>query len=638
MENSIKVSVLTPIYNHNVEYVRKCLESLKAQTMQDIEFILIDNGATQESKDLIEEFEKSDNRFKVIHIEQNQGYGHAMNLGLKAAKGEYIGIVESDDWVEPEMYEKLYDIGNFYNIDIVKSYFLSFSETESHYGITFNQDVCNKTVKREDVPDYIFKYGSYWSAIYKKEMIEKYNIQFDIMKQPSAEDIMFIIKTYFCADTLYICTKCYYHYRNDNTNSSINKRGNRIYNTLKLYDKLDLFIQNTPTINTPENWALKNRREFLNIYLITKSYKIDNYLYFLILFSKRLKKYLKNNQVVLNQEELKIYKQIAFHPIIFYSKYKLKSIFSVCNSEDKKHKILTILGIKIKFKKKQNKIQIVTSNTGINKKEAYDIAYYFYDLQKCNIEAAAIHPDTFSKYKNLYKDKSIVVVGCGPSAKFYTYLKNCIHIGVNRAFLLDKVNLDYLFVQDWMDEKDMLLADKYKQDSCKKFYAVINEKRLMEVYHKIKRIPQYHIDYAKAQRYVLKPGTTYYDLPYDISINPVSDVGGTVFSVLQFALFTRTPLIYIVGCDCSVGHFHKEGKEGLGANLQDQVFWWKKFKEHVDTYYPHTEIISVNPVGLKGMFRDVYTQSYVNEHPELLDEDIEILQDSVLKGEETACV
>ena len=120
MEN-IKISILTPIYNHKIEYVTQCLKSLQAQTMQDIEFILIDNGATQEAKELIEYFINKDSRFTAIHLETNQGYGVAMNIGIQQAKGQYIGILESDDFVEPNMFEELYSIALQNDVDFIKS-------------------------------------------------------------------------------------------------------------------------------------------------------------------------------------------------------------------------------------------------------------------------------------------------------------------------------------------------------------------------------------------------------------------------------------------------------------------------------------------------------------------------------------
>lgn len=637
MGNNIKVSVLTPIYNHNIEYVRKCLESLKAQTMRDIEFILIDNGATQESKDLIAEFETSDSRFNVIHIEQNQGYGYAMNLGLQAAKGEYIGIVESDDWVEPDMYEKLYDIGITNNVNIIKSLF--YRENLNKQSIqTYPEYFLNKITTVRDCNELLFIHASTWSYLYKKSFLDNYQIHYPEEKDSIGADLAFYLQVLSCSDNIYITNSPYYHYNVFNPNSSMKNldQYKEFYLALKQFDFLENWAKNSKNINNTDIIPI---RKFITLYYLCNK-KYDKLTFkTCILIHKKLKNInIKHFEPILVMQNFKKKKitELTFlikHPVLYYcyelSKNILHSFFSIKNDGDT-HKIISFCGVKAKFKKKQNKIQIVASNTGINKKEAYGIAYYFYDLQKCNIEAAAIHPDTFSQYKKLYKDKSIVVVGCGPTANYYTSENNCIHIGVNRAFLLDKVNLDYLFVQDWMDEKDMLLADKYKQDSCKKFYAVIPEKRLREVQPKIKRIPEYHIDLAAASLYVLKSQVdlgAHYVLPYDISINPIYDAGGTVFSALQFALYTQTPKIYIVGCDCSVGHFHDEGKNGLGANLQDQVFWWQKFKEHVETYYPHTEIISVNPVGLKGMFRDVYTQSYVNDHPELLEENVEILQE-----------
>ena len=170
----------------------------------------------------------------------------------------------------------------------------------------------------------------------------------------------------------------------------------------------------------------------------------------------------------------------------------------------------------------------------------------------------------------------------------------------------------------------MEVADNYGGVSCKKFYGNISDLRLKQVYPKIKRIPLCHILKASAASYVLSIEQSY---PLDISRQPIVDLGGTVFSALQFALYTNPKKIYIVGCDCTTGHFHPESKVGWGENLSGQVPWWKRFQQHVNDYWPHTEIISVNPVGLKGMFKDVYTQAYVDAHPELLEEDIEILKD-----------
>lgn len=101
------ISVIVPVYNI-LEYLPRCVNSLKAQTYENIEIILVDDGSNDGTGELCEELAKGDGRVRVFHKE-NGGSSSARNLGLDNAKGEYIGFVDSDDYVEPDMYEYLYD-------------------------------------------------------------------------------------------------------------------------------------------------------------------------------------------------------------------------------------------------------------------------------------------------------------------------------------------------------------------------------------------------------------------------------------------------------------------------------------------------------------------------------------------------
>ena len=103
-----RVSVLVPVYNVK-KYLRQCLDSLAAQTLDGIEFICIDDGSTDGCSEILDAYAEKDERFRVIHKE-NSGYGASMNVGLRAARGEYIGIVESDDFADAEMFAALYDV------------------------------------------------------------------------------------------------------------------------------------------------------------------------------------------------------------------------------------------------------------------------------------------------------------------------------------------------------------------------------------------------------------------------------------------------------------------------------------------------------------------------------------------------
>ena len=114
-----KVSILVPVYNVE-KYLPQCLESIAQQSLQDIEIICINDGSTDGSADILKSFAQEDSRFRIIQKE-NAGYGAALNDGLRAATGEYIGIVESDDKVDASMYEELYTAARKRQVDFVKS-------------------------------------------------------------------------------------------------------------------------------------------------------------------------------------------------------------------------------------------------------------------------------------------------------------------------------------------------------------------------------------------------------------------------------------------------------------------------------------------------------------------------------------
>ena len=297
----------------------------------------------------------------------------------------------------------------------------------------------------------------------------------------------------------------------------------------------------------------------------------------------------------------------------------LEYIFSVKNTPDKKHKILTFVGIKIKLK--NNKFihpETVQNNT-------YKNLYY---LQKSNIQAAALHPKTFGEYRNKYNNKKIVILGCGPTLKYYSQISEAIHIGVNRAFFIDNIKLDYLFIQDKL-EHDMDRANEYQANHCQKFYGIIPELRFLDAKKDILPVSNQDICAANAKVYILEDAVCK-NWANNLEIEPIGDWCGCIFSALQFALYTNPKEIYIVGCDCnSSGHFYNE-KPSIFPNkslrLNYQKKYWIRAKQILEYRYPKTKVISINPVGLRGLFKDVYTQSYVDAHPELKNENIEILK------------
>ena len=130
-----KVSIIIPTYNVE-EYLEECMDSVVRQTLQDIEIICINDGSTDGSLEILKRYAQNDKRIIIVDKE-NGGYGIGMNIGLDKATGEYIGIVEPDDFVPLNMYEDLYNIAEKENLDFVKADFTALKEAVTGIWILY---------------------------------------------------------------------------------------------------------------------------------------------------------------------------------------------------------------------------------------------------------------------------------------------------------------------------------------------------------------------------------------------------------------------------------------------------------------------------------------------------------------------
>lgn len=167
----IRVSVLVPIYNTS-SFLHQCLDSLKANNNIPIEFILVNDGSYDESGYICDEYAALDSRFKVIH-QENGGSASARQTGLNNAKGEYIIICDSDDWVEPDMYKKMYHKAKETDADMVLcGYFAEYNDGRSIPC----QTIFNETNGIVDNYDLIKRgAGSSWIKLIRKSLFEKTN-------------------------------------------------------------------------------------------------------------------------------------------------------------------------------------------------------------------------------------------------------------------------------------------------------------------------------------------------------------------------------------------------------------------------------------------------------------------------------
>lgn len=215
----IKVSVIVPIYNAE-QYLEKCLDSVVAQTLKDIEIILIDDGSTDGSAEICKKY-LSDPRVTYYHKE-NEGLAAARDDGMLRASGEYIGFVDADDWLKPEMYEKMYNAAKSNNSDVV---FCNCQENEN--GHIFTPEMKDGPYNREEIKKeilpktlaYVSKTGGKrsirwcnWLRIYKSETLKHHGIKFDRRLRRS-QDLQLTYESTLVAQNYYYIEEPLYHNR-----------------------------------------------------------------------------------------------------------------------------------------------------------------------------------------------------------------------------------------------------------------------------------------------------------------------------------------------------------------------------------------------------------------------------------------
>ena len=221
--NQPKVSILIPIYNTE-KYLRECLDSVISQTLEDIEIICVNDGSTDGSKAILQEYAGKDSRIKHID-KQNGGYGSAMNVGLKHVTGQYIGIVEPDDYISPDMYQRLYQEAEKYRADVVKSNFTNFFDLQNgekspkpyiNNWFSESRKIPESPFKITECAAFLSFHPSIWSCIYRTGFISKNHIDFQEIKGAGWSDNLFQVKTLVLAEKIAYIDEAFYFYRRRN--------------------------------------------------------------------------------------------------------------------------------------------------------------------------------------------------------------------------------------------------------------------------------------------------------------------------------------------------------------------------------------------------------------------------------------
>lgn len=247
-----KISVIVPVYNAE-KYLKQCLDSLVSQTYKNIEIVCVDDGSSDGSLAILQEYSEKDERIKVISIE-NSGVSNARNVAIKNATGEYFAFCDSDDWFDKDYCHILHDVAVSENADIVMCSYVSETGDRSFERPIFEeskivfdeQQIKNNLHRRlfglinEELasPEKGDSIASLWTKLIKRDIVQK--AEFCDLKEIAVfEDGLFLIDVLAdCKKFVYI-NKPLYHYRKTNEQSITTKYKANLYNGLQnLYDKM----------------------------------------------------------------------------------------------------------------------------------------------------------------------------------------------------------------------------------------------------------------------------------------------------------------------------------------------------------------------------------------------------------------
>ncbi len=298
----LKVSVIVPICNVE-KYLEQCLMSLSAQTLQEMEIICINDGSKDGSSAIAHKFAAKDVRFRVIDKE-NSGYGKTMNLGLSLAQGKYVGIVESDDFVEPDMFSYLYEQAVKHQADVVKSAFWAHTNGLDVMQPFISDEWTERVISNRDTFEVFEHNPSIWSNLYKRDFLKANNINFSETPGASFQDIAWRVKVFACAKKCLFTKKAFYHYRRDNENASVRTNG-KVFCVCDEYDEVERFLS--------PNSEWENKYKYLIPFLRWGHYKW-NFFDRWLSANSRWKFYKRMNEEMLEYEEQGLLKRSFWRP------------------------------------------------------------------------------------------------------------------------------------------------------------------------------------------------------------------------------------------------------------------------------------------------------------------------------------
>lgn len=235
------VSVIIPVYNVE-KYLCRCLDSVIKQTYKNLEIVLIDDGSTDNSGKICDQYKEKDNRIKVFHTE-NKGVSAARNLGIKNTYGKYIIFIDSDDFLDLNTFEEVLEENCNYDL-IAFSYYKLSNNDKICYDNRKEKETLTKNETLIKIMDDRYFQGFTWNKIFKRNIIIENNLFFDENIRIN-EDLLFCIQFIENVNTIMYYSTPYYYYVQLNSSALHSKDINKFKTALKAYEEIEkIYIKN----------------------------------------------------------------------------------------------------------------------------------------------------------------------------------------------------------------------------------------------------------------------------------------------------------------------------------------------------------------------------------------------------------
>ncbi len=395
-----KISVIVPVYNVE-EYLPQCLDSILNQTFSNIEIICVNDGSTDGSRKILEDYKQKDSRIKIVD-KKNGGLSSARNAGMKVAKGEFYSFIDSDDWIDYTMLEKLYNNITAYNSDISICAVHQYDETKQqiddsnpYYTLGyFNSTFDNRAFSYKDTKPFLMDVCVMaWNKLYRRSLIDEYKAVF-----PDGlifEDGPFFFTIFFKTQRVSIVRDFLYYYRINRKNSIIQKAGKKFLNVI---DVAEIMLS-----------KIKDLEDFEDIKYTFFRKKVEDFIYRFEHLNPKYKasfvKKLKHESSLINEKLFPpsmvkgkfrynyfLFNNLKTGNTLFYElqKFKLKSMYKLMEILYKEDGVyyLKYKTHVIKIKKNPKFFDIYYDNDKIYvrilKKIKFDFIFKFSDLEKFN--------------------------------------------------------------------------------------------------------------------------------------------------------------------------------------------------------------------------------------------------------------